>query len=208
MTKAQRHAAIRERAASAIRDLYHNATPRYPSLDDEPARIFEDWFQDAAQAEIEYLQDGGAYGKDYRKTLEAPCNAGQFRSSAARAYYVRWKMQSMREERARCNSLDSRRDLVNSQWERIGELGKLHTYGRGGRTLAPADLVRTRGGSSFGMREDYCDERPIADCVDLVRIVESFNACVAGWCKGVPEMWAEYWNEYTADVDAELEPTE
>ena len=185
MNKQDRHAAIRERAQEALRDLYHNATPRYPrNVADEHQEIFEEWFQDAASFEIEYMQDGGAYGKNYRATLEHKCNAGKYASKAAQAYYVRKGMRSMQLDRAK-----------GGKWERIAEYGKLYTYGRGGRTLAPGKLVRMRGGSSFAIKEDYFDDLPIGACVDALLVIEAFNAYVADWCKSVPEMWAAYVRE-------------
>lgn len=200
MTKSERHAAIRERAAEAIRDMYHNATPRYPSLDDKEGEAFQSWFEDAASFEIEYLRDGGAYGRGYRHTLERNA-ADKFKSEKARGYYVRKGMRDMHIERARCNRLDSRGNMTSAQWERIGDYGKLYQYGRGGRTLAPDMLVNGHGGSSFSMAEDYCDDMPIADVVTLILIVESFNAMVAAWCKSVPEQW----NEAKADFFIETE---
>lgn len=191
MTKAERHEAIRERAREAIRNLYHNATPHYPSVDDKQADAFQSWFEGAAEFEIEYLRDGGTYGRNYRRTLEAPCNAGRFKSETARAYYVRKGMRDMREERARCNRRDSRAHPTNAMWECIGDFGELYTYGRGGRTLAPSDLMR-RYGVSKHVDESYFDERTIADVVDGIRIIESFNRYVESWCASVPEMWREY----------------
>ena len=172
-TKAERRNAIRERAAEAIRDMHHNATPQ--SFDDRGIgyEIAGDWFNDAAQFEIEYVQDGGAYGslKSYRECLEAECNAGRYKSAAARRFYVKRGMRQMLEERAKY-----------AAWESISEYGKLYQWGRGGRTLAPDRLVKTHGGSSFSMRENYADDMPLADVVELIRIVEAFNRYVAAWC--------------------------
>lgn len=184
-SKSERHEAIRERCREAIRNLYHNATPHLPNVDGED--VWE-WFQGAAEFEIEYLNDGGAYGSDYRRTLMAECNAGRYKSEAARRYYVRKGMRDMQRERERCNSLDSRKSPVNCLWERITEYGKLYSYGRGGRTLAPADLM---GRSS--PREDYGDDLSISDCVELTRIVESFNQYVTNWNsrENLEIMWRE-----------------
>lgn len=213
---------LRERARAALRDLYHNATPVYPrDLRGRSEDYAQSWFQDAAEFEVEYLLDGGAYGKDYRKTLAAECNAGRYKSEKARAYYVCKGMRAMEYERADCGALTGWRVMelaagneklradwspkmnmrealaprilrCNAQWERIGEFGKLYTWGRGGRTLAPADFIRQGGGSRFSIREDYADELSAAACVDLIRVLESFNAHVAAWCNGVPEMWRKH----------------
>lgn len=107
--KSEHHEAIRERARAALRDLYHNATVRYPRetfgrSDD----YFQSWLADSCEFEVDYLRGGGAYGPNYRRTLEAPRNAGRYTSEAARLFYIRHGMRKMREERERCNSLDSR----------------------------------------------------------------------------------------------------
>jgi hypothetical protein len=191
MNKQERHAAIRERAAVALRDMYHNATPEYPrDVDDSRWEAFSAWLADAASAEIDYLRDGGGYGGKPRDTLQWNAER-QYQSDAARAYYVRKGMRDMRRERERCNRLDSRGHAVNALWERISEFGKLYQWGRGGRTLAPDHLVKRRGGSSFSVDESAFDDLPIADCVDSLRIVESFNRYVDSWCKSVPDQWRE-----------------
>lgn len=208
MKKAQRHEAIRERAQRAVMDLYHNASPRYPRCDAEDCgpgcercEAFNAWFEDAARFEIEYLNGGGAYGStaDYRRTLTHNANAGKYKSTAAGAYYVRWKLREMHEERARCNRLDSRTTrLVNAQWERAREeFGELYQWGRGGRTLAPENLVKHCGGGSFALIEDAFEGRSIAATVDGLMILESFNAYVESWCEGVPEMWRDHMREET-----------
>lgn len=187
--KQTQHEAIRERAREALRDLYHNATPSYcRDLFGRSEDYAQSWFEGSAEFEIEYLADGGAYGKNYRATLEAPCNAGRYKSERARAYYIAAGMRKMREDREQC-----------AMWEYIGEFGKLYQYGRGGRTLAPSDLVSDRGNP----REDYADKMAIAECVRLLRIVESFNRYVTSWCDSVPEMWREHCEEEDATELAE-----
>lgn len=197
MKKAQRHEAIRERAKRAVMDLYHNASPRYPRCDAEDCgpgcercEAFNAWFEDAARFEIEYLNGGGAYGStaDYRRVLTH--NAGKYKSAAARAYYVRWKLREMHEESAP-STLNG-----NASAE---EFGELYQWGRGGRTLAPENLVKQGGCGAFALIEDAFDGRSIAATVDGLRILESFNAYVESWCEGVPEMWREYVREETAE---------
>ena len=183
MNKQQRHETIRERAENAVRDLYHNAT--LPWFGGEYYGRTEDyaqaWLESACEFEIDYLRDGGAYGKNYRATLAAPCNAGKYKSERARAYYIAKGMRAYR--------------LDVQGWERITEYGKLYQYGRGGRTLAPADLWNDRGNNP----KFDAAEHSIGYCVELIQIVESFNAYVAAWCAGVPEMW----REHCAEEDAE-----
>lgn len=185
--------AMRERCREALRNLYHNATPVYPRCEsDAESRACESWFQGAAEFEIEYLQSGGAYGSNYQKTLRADCNAGHYKSQAARDYYVRKGMRAMHEERERY-----------ALWECASDYGRIYQYGRGGRTLAPSDLVRNRGGFGWGIAEDYGDDLPYADCVWLCRVIESFNRHVESWCKSVPEQWREQWAQIRAEREAE-----
>jgi len=176
----RRRAAIEARAAEAIGRLYHNATPSYPRLDDIEGEAFQSWFEFAVDGEVDYLRSGSAYGGDrasYRRTLEHPANAGKLKSEAARAYYVAHGLRGF--------------DLEHSKpcaaWELIGEFGKLYQYGRGGRTLAPSDLV-----SRDRVNPSALEGRSIADLTRAILILESFNAYVGAWCEGVPEMWAEY----------------
>lgn len=204
MKKFERHEAIRERARRAISNLYHNATVDYPSC---PTRELADrcwaWFDDAASFEIQYLNDGGAYGKDYQKTLRADCNAGKYKSQKARDYYVRKGMREMREEIERCNKLDSREHAVNAMWQYITDYGRLYTWGRGGRTLAPEGLVKQHGGRGFTVDQEYAVDLPIANVVRLTRVVESFNHYVHDWCKDVPRMWQDQLDYERAERNAE-----
>lgn len=153
------HNAIRARAATALANLYHNATPRYPCLDGEAGERFQDWFEFAAQSEIEYIAGGGAYSGEYHEDRQP--------------------------------------------WGRISEYGRLYQWGRGGRTVAPEDLIQQRGGSSFSIREDYADGLPVRDVVKLIQIVESFNSYVSAWCDSVPEQWEEFERERIREERAE-----
>jgi len=163
--------AIRERAREALGNLYHNATPSYPNCrNDFEQDKFDSWYQHTAEFEIDYVASGGAWGNP-------PSGFGSRRLTLKERLHD----ERMRRERAQY-----------ARWEWIGRYGKLYTWGRGGRTLAPADLVKQRGGSSFSIRADeIADEWSIPDLVELILVVESFNAYVAAWCKSVPEMWEQ-----------------
>ena len=191
---------LEARAESAVRAMYHNATPTYPRDFGAYAERFNQWFDDAARFEIEYLCDGGAYGRDYRKTLLAPCNAGKYKSERAREYYVRKGMRDMAAEREHCGTrADGTRN--NALWEYISDYGELYQHGRGGRTLAPADLWRENGcghGAKFDAAEHSAEW-----LTRLIQIVESFNRHVSDWCDGVPEMWREQCAEWAAEEKAE-----
>ncbi len=212
-TRKQNHnALIRARAQSAIEDLYHNATVTYPrDLHGRSDDYFQEWFNDAAEQEVDYLQHGGAYGHNYRATLAAPCNAGKFKSEAAQQYYIRKGMRAMHAEREDCGALTGwrvlemaagnvtlRRRLTktfgarpltrnNARWEQISEYGKLYQWGRGGRTLAPDQLYTDRGRTKIDIAELSAPA-----LVELIQIVESFNHYVSAWCKDVPEEWREH----------------
>lgn len=212
--KPQHKTLLRNRAQSALADIYHNATIGYPrELYGRTAEYCDQWIQDQAQFEIEYIADGGATPGDYRATLAHPCNAGKYKSERARRYYVRKGLRDRDMERDDCGMLTGWRVLElaagnlhvktklmrytdlqrnNALWERITDYGKLYQYGRGGRTLAPDDLIKQRGGSSFSINEEYADELSATACVELIRVVESFNRVVSDWCNGVPEMWKEH----------------
>jgi len=215
-TRKQTHnALIRDRAQTALGRLYHNATVTYPrDLRGRSDEYFESWFGDQAHFEIDYLQDGGAYGNNYRATLAHSANAGNLKSEKARAYYIARGMRAMRNERNDCGALTGWRALElaagnntlrrrlteafgarpltrnNALWEYISDYGTLYTYGRGSRTLAPDGLWR-EDGRGHGCKAGPA-EMSIPACVNLVRIVESFNAYVQSWCEGVPALWAEH----------------
>lgn len=204
MTRKQsHHEAIRARLERALGDLYHNATPRHPrDLYGRAEDYYQGWFDDAARFEIEYLQGGGAYGTDYRRILEAPCNAGRYQSTKARAYYVRKGMRAMREERAHCGT---RPDGTpnNAQWERITEWGDLYQWGRGGRTLAPKGLITQHGGSNFSIAEGIAQQGSITSALDLLAVLESFNRYVRDWCRAIPDAWKEHCEFEDAEILAE-----
>lgn len=176
--KREHKAAIRERAREALGNLYHNATPVYPDFRNDFERDkFDSWFSHTAEFEIDYVQSGGAWCGS--STVEFVRK--EQKSTAAGNYAARAYLRKRDLERAKY-----------ARWELISRYGKLYTYGRGGRTLAPADLIRQRGGSSFSIRADeIADEWSINDLIELILIVESFNKFVSEWCKSVPEQWEE-----------------
>jgi len=222
--KAANKAKLYARAESALQNLYHNATPNYPrDFYGRTEDYFQSWFEDLAQFEIEYLANGGAYGGNYRATLAAPCNAGKYHSEAAKRRYIAHGLRTQAAERTDCGALTGWRAMElaagntalkrklaktygkaslsrnDSFWECITDYGKLYQWGRGGRTLAPNDLITQHGGSSFSAKEDYAADMAPAALVDLIRIIESFNRHVGAWCASVPEQW----REHCASEDAE-----
>ncbi len=212
--KAKNRKILNARAESALRGMYHNATIDYPrDLYGRSDTYFEQWFADVAEQELDYLQHGGAYGDNYRKTLAAPRNAGQYKSPAAQRYYINKGMRDMAEERADCGMLTGwrvfelaagnrtlQRKLAsykalsrnNSLWERATEYGGITQYGRGGRSLAPAAFLRHTGGGGYCILTDAGAETSAERCTELIQIIESFNRYIGAWCAGVPEMWREH----------------
>lgn len=215
--KPENRKALNLRAEQALRAMYHNATLRYPNgTNDRSDTYFEQWLADMAEQELDYIQSGGAYGSDYRRTLAAPCNAGRYKSPAAQRRYIDKGMRAMQEERRDCGMLTGwrvmelhagnkalRRKLTmhgpvtrnDSLWERATEYGEITQYGRGGRSLAPAQFLQHTGGGGYCILIDAAEQMHPGAVTELIQIIESFNRYVRAWCAGVPEMWREHCQE-------------
>ena len=64
----------------------------------------------------------------------------------------------------------------------ITRYGKLCTWGRGGRTLAPYHLIRQRGGSSFSIKSaENWEQTSNAELTEMIQIIEAFNHYVKHW---------------------------
>lgn len=81
---------------------------------------------------------------------------------------------------------------------RITEYGKLYQWGRGGRTVAPDELVNQRGGSGFRIKDssDF-EETSNSDLTDTIQVVEAFNHYVKAWCsaKSIQSTYDTYLEE-------------
>lgn len=64
---------------------------------------------------------------------------------------------------------------------KITDYGKIYTWGRGGRTLAPEKLINQRGGSSFSIKQYDYDDISISDALELMEVLEAFNAYIKDW---------------------------
>jgi len=181
MNKKQRHDALRYRAYRALENLYHNATITYPSVPDEMQDNFQSWLEMNCMDEIDHLNGGGAYGKDYRSTLMFVAN-GKFKSIAAARRYIAKGLRDKAEDQSK---------YWGGRAERITDFGTLYQYGRGGRTLAPNDLMK-RYGSNDGVDREACADMNIGDLVKAIQTIEAFNKYVESWCNSIPEMWREY----------------
>lgn len=177
---------LKNRALEAMQNIYHNATPSYPSLDsDYECDLFESWFSDHASYEIQILNDGGAHGGESTKQfVMSKWKSGAAHFMAGRLYVKRRDIEIMRY----------------APYENITEYGKLYTYGRGGRTLAPENLMTGRG----NLNESIIDEMRSSELTRFCIIVESFNKMVGNWNKEVPNMFKEAIeaNEWQAEIDA------
>lgn len=175
---------LERRAENALLNLYHNATPSWPRFDsDKEAEIFWNWLEDQASCEIDYLNSGGAWGE---------------RSSMA-AYFDK-KYKAPRTAIYALKKWLRARDYEQSKYarhERITDYGKLYTWGRGGRTLSPDGLIC--GGAYWRIDLAAAEEWPAAKLVELILVVEAFNAYVEAWNKGVPQLWAE-WVQDNAEI--------
>lgn len=80
--------------------------------------------------------------------------------------------------------------------------GRVYSWGRGGRTVAPESVIEERGGGSFRLTAAALEDWSAADLTRGVRILESFAADVAAWNRDIPRQWAEYTAERVADESA------
>ena len=177
--------ALLARAERAVMRLYHLATPAYPADFGPYGDRFADWLGLEAADDLEYLNHGGPYGHDYRETLAHPVNSGHLKSEAARARYIRMGLDKMNRDPGAVRVVDM--------------FGKLYTWGRGGRTVAPEKLVRQRGGGSFSLTAERLDDWSAERLTEAVQVLERFGDDVAEWNASVPERWAEHTAAVAAD---------
>lgn len=72
----------------------------------------------------------------------------------------------------------------------VAMFGKLYSYGRGGRTVAPEGLIEERGGGAFRLNSDALLGLGAAELTAAVLVIESYADEVEAWNHGVPESWA------------------
>lgn len=177
------------RAEQAINDMYHNATPSIPHCqNDYESDLFWAWFQDLAEIELGYIQGGGAHGGESVVDFVA----SKYKTSKAQALAKKYYRQKVALERSKY-----------ACYENIIDYGKLYSYGRGGRTIAPDDLVVERLGHFQRANTDYLDDCTNSELTDLIKAVESFNQYVNDWNNSIGEQWAEYVREN--DLQSEID---
>lgn len=62
------------------------------------------------------------------------------------------------------------------------DYGKVYTYGRGGRTVAPESWIHTMGGSGFNISMPETDDLSRASIITLTFDIEAWNAYVKAEC--------------------------
>jgi hypothetical protein len=93
---------------------------------------------------------------------------------------------------------------------RINDYGKLYTWGRGGRTLAPDGLINQRGGGSFSIKGADCfAEYSNEALVELIQTLEAFNNYIERWNsrENLAYMWREYCEERRRELASEAKDT-
>lgn len=163
-TRKQQHkAAIRTRAQNALDGLYHNATVKYPRLDSD----------DPHAAEFEsWFQDVAEQEIEY--IASGGAYPGDYRATLAHsANSGRYKSEAARAYyiRAGMKKRNAERD----------DCGALTGW-------CVLELHAGNAKLTSAMREAHS----VVTLLDLIRIVESFNARVQAWCDDVPEMWREH----------------
>lgn len=145
--------ALLARLDDALRNMYHNATP------DHPWRAVPDALQD------NYLSTFNMWAECEIEYIVDGLGASG--AEYAKERKRGWPHKGEREAW-----------LVSC----ITQYGKLYTWGRGGRTIAPDGLIGQRGGSSFYIRAadnfaDACN----AELTHMIQVVEAFNNYVERW---------------------------
>lgn len=69
----------------------------------------------------------------------------------------------------------------------ILDYGEVYAFGRGGRTLAPENLIETLGGSRFRIKGVYELNLTPLEMRKLLKTLRLFNEQVRLWCRTVPD---------------------
>lgn len=175
---------------NALAEIYHNAT-LYKWADDLPGcPSFYDWVCEAGSFEVEHWRGGGACGSlPYDQMQHIKEKAAAFKSEKARAYFLRMKRR------------EYWRDQAEHIENRIAEYGIVYSYGRGGRTLCPAQWEA--GGRSFRAKRFEFEDLTAERAAEMLRDVREFNALVRAWCDWAPAGYYEEMRERLAEEAAE-----
>lgn len=178
--KSEQRELVIARLETALENVYHNATIDYPSLDDDDlfSADFEGWLQGEVESAFDNIQSYDKWGSNRRSV-----------------FCKRWGQQEIPKKYVRRSNL-----LNPDRLYGINEYGPIYSYGRGGRTVAPEQWTNRHGGSSFSIKkaEDMTDRWTYDSVVQLVLLVEAFNAHVEDFCNRIKDGWKNYVDERTA----------
>lgn len=177
------------RLNKSLRDLYHAATPSYPApMHQDLWEEFDTFLADAASQEVDYLNSGGACGMEsYEKMRHVQEQAAVYVGKDRAAFLAAKRADYLRDRDAGIES-------------RICDYGKIYAYGRGGRTVAPAEWAQTHGGGgAFAMRQFDAGDLDYATLRRVERDAREFLEYVRAWNRGVPGMWREHCAEKAAE---------
>ena len=145
--------ALLDRLDCVLSNFYHNATPNcFGLVDDELADEFWEYVQFRGECEFDYISEGLGYSP---KEWLKQKRIGFYNATERKCWLV---------------------------WCASNELGGLYQYGRGGRTVAPAHIINTRGAGRFIVKtsEEFSDLSNAALC-DLVEMLEALNEYIENW---------------------------
>lgn len=183
MRKKDQRKLITGRLNSALSNMYHNATPRTPLLDTEEYDEFDQWFNMIVEQEFYYINSGGPHGFDGYIPLYAHIASLK---KVYPGYSDRWYAVKRRSLIRKYNC-----DLKYVRACEIVQYGKVYSWGRGGRTVAPIDMISRRGGSSYSIKQFDTEDMSLEKMVDMILVVEAFNEYVREWNESIPAMWAD-----------------
>lgn len=131
-----------------------------------------------------------------------------FEDVAAREVeYIRDGLGSTEKEYAKSLKGGCKTERYYYYVSQITQYGNLYTWGRGGRTLAPNDLINTRGCSSFSIKDaDDFNEKSKEYTIQLILTLEAFNHYVREWNskKNLQAMWEYEIRDRMSEKRAEM----
>jgi hypothetical protein len=188
--KAQNKEILLSRLDDALQSLYHNATPNHPR--NIPEKLWEEYdaqFYQWAESEVDFMRGGGCTGK-------TPYN--EMKHKEEKYMHLKSWPAIARIERAQF-------EREKEKWFSILDYGKLYTWGRGGRTLAPDGLINSRGAGFSIKKADDFSEYSREAIVDLIKAIDAFNEYILNWCskKNLSYMWREHCDNKKDDLKSE-----
>lgn len=84
---------------------------------------------------------------------------------------------------------------IKYEYPEILNYGEVYQWGRGGKTLAPQNLVSQRGGSSFRIKNVDELEMSYNEMRKLLKVLKKFNDLVEDFCNHVMDSSIEFVRE-------------